>query len=99
MDLVLAALLMVVVALQLYAAARSDRDRRTARQLARIERKLQLTLDHLGVVEDDQAPPQVRHHLERGDKLQAIKAYREATGSGLKEAKDAVDELAIRYGR
>ncbi len=33
-----------------------------------------------------------------GRKIQAIKVYREATGAGLKDAKDAVDLLARRYG-
>lgn len=32
--------------------------------------------------------------LSRGKKIQAIKIYREATGAGLKEAKDAVDRMA-----
>ncbi|NLX96112.1 MAG: hypothetical protein GXY83_08045 [Rhodopirellula sp.] len=32
--------------------------------------------------------------LEQGKKIQAIKVYRERTGVGLKEAKDAVDAIA-----
>ncbi len=35
--------------------------------------------------------PQVQAALRRGDKVEAIKAYRELTGVGLAEAKDAVD--------
>lgn len=31
--------------------------------------------------------------LRRGDKIGAIKAYRTATGTGLKEAKDTVDAI------
>ena len=31
-------------------------------------------------------------------KIQAIKHYREATGAGLKEAKDAVEALILRHG-
>lgn len=31
--------------------------------------------------------------LRRGKKIHAVKLYREVTGSGLKEAKDAVDHL------
>ncbi|TDE94816.1 hypothetical protein EXU48_08445 [Occultella glacieicola] len=31
--------------------------------------------------------------LARGKKIEAIKAYREETGAGLKEAKDAVDRF------
>ena len=34
--------------------------------------------------------------LARGKKIEAIKLYREATGTGLKEAKDFVDALAVK---
>jgi ribosomal protein L7/L12 len=36
--------------------------------------------------------------LERGQKIEAIKRYRERTGVGLKEAKDAVERMAERHG-
>jgi large subunit ribosomal protein L7/L12 len=36
--------------------------------------------------------------LQQGQKIQAIKRYRERTGVGLKEAKDAVEALADRHG-
>ncbi len=36
--------------------------------------------------------------LENGGKIGAIKLYRERTGVGLKEAKDAVEALAARHG-
>ena len=36
--------------------------------------------------------------LEQGRKLEAIKLYREQTGSGLKEAKDAVERTAAERG-
>ena len=39
-------------------------------------------------------PPQVIDAIRAGSQILAIKAYREATGAGLKEAKDAVDEIA-----
>jgi len=35
----------------------------------------------------------VREPLERGQKIEAIKAYRNLTGAGLKEAKDALDQI------
>lgn len=35
----------------------------------------------------------VREPLERGNKIEAIKAYREVTGVGLKQAKDAVEQF------
>jgi len=34
--------------------------------------------------------------LEQGRKIEAIKRYRERTGTGLKEAKDPVDAIAVR---
>jgi ribosomal protein L7/L12 len=39
-------------------------------------------------------PPAVLSAMARGDKIEAIKLTREATGLGLKEAKDAVEAAA-----
>jgi ribosomal protein L7/L12 len=36
---------------------------------------------------------QVKAQLRKGNKIEAIKIYREATGLGLKEAKEAVEAL------
>lgn len=33
--------------------------------------------------------------LQAGNKIEAIKAYREITGVGLAEAKDAVDSIVV----
>ena len=41
---------------------------------------------------------QVGKLLERGEKLNAIKLYRDQTGVGLKEAKDEVDAIETRLG-
>jgi ribosomal protein L7/L12 len=38
--------------------------------------------------------PEIGDYLSRGKKIDAIKRYRELTGAGLKEAKDALDYLA-----
>lgn len=73
-------------------------------QLARIqarlrdsEAKLDALLKHLGVELGQFAEPsdQVKA-LARDPKMQiqAIKAYREQTGLGLKEAKEVIDQLA-----
>lgn len=40
--------------------------------------------------------PEVLGLLGQGKKIAAIKRYREVTGTGLKEAKDAVDALEAR---
>ncbi len=36
--------------------------------------------------------------LKQGRKIDAIKVYREVTGSGLKESKEVVESIAARYG-
>jgi ribosomal protein L7/L12 len=41
---------------------------------------------------------EVRRLLQGRNKIAAIKAYRDATGVGLKEARDAVDALELRWG-
>lgn len=71
--------------------------------LARIERKLDLIMQHLEIRDpasySDYAQPEgdqfadVRAYLRAGKKIQAIKVYRELTGVGLKEAKDAVERM------
>jgi hypothetical protein len=65
-------------------------------RLALVERKLDALLDHLGVEVPEPHLQQVEAMLRQGKTVQAIKAYREATGAGLREAKDAVDRLSAR---
>jgi hypothetical protein len=58
----------------------------------RIEHKLDLILTHLGI--EYVAPPKAAWQELADDparKIDAIKAYREQQGVGLKEAKDAVE--------
>ena len=47
---------------------------------------------------EDDVEGRVRSLLAEGRKIEAIKVYREATGAGLKEAKDAVEALDLRGG-
>ncbi len=73
-----------------------------ATRLRRVERKLDLILAHLNIpfAEESGVPEEVRHLADRGEKIPAIKAYRDATGAGLAEAKHAVEEyLAGRGGK
>lgn len=69
-----------------------------AARLRRIERKLDLVLKHLGVEDPGDVGPdaEVRRLADAGDKIAAIKAYRERTGAGLAEAKRAVEEYMSR---
>jgi ribosomal protein L7/L12 len=41
----------------------------------------------------EQLQAEIRRHLAVGNKIEAIKHYREATGVGLAEAKDAVERI------
>lgn len=69
-------------------------------KVARLERKIDFILQHLGLEyreQDEPAPAyigQIRSLLQRGNKIEAIKIYREATGVGLAEAKAAVEAIA-----
>lgn len=69
---------------------------RIDRRLEQLERKLDAILDHLGIEVAGPDLGRVNELLREGKTIPAIKAYREATGAGLKEAKEAVDELAGR---
>lgn len=68
------------------------------RALSRLEAKLDALLLHEGIHFDPyaEAPPRVLDALRRGEKIEAIKEYRAATGAGLKEAKEYVEELQRR---
>jgi len=46
----------------------------------------------------DDLEGQILSLMAEGRKIEAIKIYREATGAGLKEAKDAVESLELRFG-
>jgi hypothetical protein len=69
--------------------------RALSRRMGRLERKLDLLLDHFGIRDDGPDEfAEVWEMIRADKKLAAIKAYREVTGTGLKEAKDAVERMA-----
>jgi ribosomal protein L7/L12 len=89
-------LLGVVVLVAVVALGSSATDRRLTRvdrRLARMERKLDAIADRLGVAVVEPELAEVTALLRQGKKIQAIKAYRESTGAGLAEARDAVERL------
>ncbi|MEV6925277.1 ribosomal protein L7/L12 [Dactylosporangium sp. NPDC051485] len=91
--------LVVLIGLLITSGGRGAAERQRLARIAVIERKLDLIMDSLGIAEPTPlAPPGVLEELVAGRKLQAIKAYREATGVGLKEAKDAVEAIARLRG-
>ncbi len=74
-------------------------DKRLA-ALSRVDAKLDLLLKQANLEFDpfQNLPREVTDALQRGEKIEAIKHYREATGVGLKEAKDFVEEIQRRAG-
>lgn len=71
-----------------------------AARLSRVEAKLDLILQHLGIAPADavaeRLSAEVRTLADGGDKIKAIKAYRDQTGAGLKDAKEAVEAYLLR---
>jgi ribosomal protein L7/L12 len=83
------------------------------RRIAMLERKVSELYKRLGQAEprgfgDDSGfsepasvtaaeNPRVIELIQAGNQIQAVKLYRELTGLGLAEAKDAVDQLAEMY--
>jgi ribosomal protein L7/L12 len=57
-----------------------------------------LNLDYTDPNSDPIRSPKIQEALQRGNKIEAIKIYRELTGLGLAEAKQAVDHLESRLG-
>jgi len=53
--------------------------------------------DQDGTVDHSEIVAQIVESLRQGKKLQAIKDYRESTGTGLKESKEAIDALIQKY--
>jgi ribosomal protein L7/L12 len=74
-------------------------ERRVAR-LSVVEAQQDLLLTHFGLQFEPykNVPQAVVEALRSGNKIEAIKRYREATGVGLKEAKDFIEEVQRRGG-
>jgi hypothetical protein len=72
-------------------------ERRLSR-LSRIDAKVDALLKNAGIPFDEfqGVPVGVREALERGETILAIQRFRAATGVGLKEAKEFVDEVRRR---
>jgi hypothetical protein len=66
-----------------------------------MERKLDALLKHAGVQFDPYAavPPLVEEALRAGDKVEAIRHYRQITGASRREAREFVEELQRRSKR
>lgn len=68
--------------------------------IAQLNAKLDVILTHLGVTFDPykDVPAGVVESLQRGDKIEAIKRYREFSGTSLRSAKEFVEEVQRRGG-
>jgi ribosomal protein L7/L12 len=67
------------------------------RGIQELERKLNLVLTHLGIDPTAQVAPSSHVIILAADpqqRIEAIKAYREQTGAGLKEAVAVIDKIA-----
>ncbi|WP_251020398.1 ribosomal protein L7/L12 [Streptomyces sp. ISL-98] len=89
-EMLFLALLVVVV---LVGSITDGRIKRTTRNVARLERKIDLILGQLGIQEADPELDRVNALLRDGKKIPAIKLYREITGADLVEAKNAVERM------
>ncbi|MDI3403734.1 hypothetical protein [Streptomyces cavernicola] len=77
------------------ASAIESKIKRAERRTARVERKLDLIIEHLGVDAGGLMPNLAPVHifLAQGERMKAIKEYRKITGVGLKEAVDEIQRL------
>ncbi|GGM32876.1 hypothetical protein ACFQBY_07930 [Promicromonospora citrea] len=97
MTIVLTIIVLLVVSLWFTVtghrtAQRSETDR--------LERKLDAVMEHLGVAEPWPAGiEEVDRLILEGKRVEAVKRYRELTGDGLLDAKNAVDRRARGLGR
>ncbi len=69
----------------------STTDGATSARLARLERKIDAIIAHLGIELPDDGMEDIRALAASGQKIAAIKEYRNRTGAGLAEAKNAVE--------
>jgi hypothetical protein len=92
--------LLIGVGIALLLVRLSALERRLHR-FSRLEAKVDALLKHGGIIFDEfeNVPAGVRDALERGQRIEAIRRYREATGTDLKSAKEAVDEIRRRTVR
>lgn len=68
-------------------------------RLEKLESRLSFLYRSLGIttqeVPDWHASPALLELVKKGDKIAAIKAFREETGASLKDAKDFIESLII----
>ncbi|MFE6687924.1 hypothetical protein ACFVFQ_15770 [Streptomyces sp. NPDC057743] len=92
MNTTLSALAVLVLAVAMLATSFDRRTKPLERRMARLEKKVDLLMAHLEVAEPAEPwQAEVDALLAEGKTIHAIKVYREGTGAGLVEAKEAVE--------
>jgi ribosomal protein L7/L12 len=91
MDMI--SILLFVVPILVLVVGLAQRSGHQGVRLARLERKVDAILKHLGVEANADVTPEVLELVKAGKKIEAIKRYRDETGVGLKEAKEYVESL------
>jgi ribosomal protein L7/L12 len=59
-----------------------------------LDQRMRMLLKHHGIDLEQAAAEKAREQLNAGNKIEAVKVYREMTGSSLAEAKSAVEKLS-----
>jgi hypothetical protein len=92
--------ILCVILLNGLLAARLLRIESRLAKLSSMDAKLDLLLKHAGLDYDPYKglPPAVLEAILNGNKIEAIKRYREFAGVGLKEAKDFIEDVQRRGG-
>ena len=70
-------------------------------RVAELESRVDFLYNHLGIAhvrDTGMAEARVVETLKKGNKIEAIKIYREIYNCGLAEAKQAVDAIEVRLG-
>ncbi|HEX2998499.1 MAG TPA: ribosomal protein L7/L12 [Anaerolineales bacterium] len=75
-----------------------SRVRELEEKLQFLYRRLNIDYANTDTSSDPLFSPQLQEALRRGNKLEAIKIYRELTGVGLAEAKQAIDKMDSGLG-
>jgi ribosomal protein L7/L12 len=97
------ALLALIVVFVLFLSgiqSRLARMERRAAEISRVEAKIDLLLKQANIEFDPYAhvAPEIVDALRAGEKIKAIKIYRQATGAGLRESKEFVEGVQRRSG-
>jgi ribosomal protein L7/L12 len=98
MDIFFVVFVTLLVPLAFNSVGHAAQLRQQTARLARVERKLDAILNHLGVEPDDRdgLSAEARRYADGNQKIAAIKQHREDTGAGLAEAKAVVEEYLSR---